>query len=142
MTSGTPCDSRAPRRHQPEGDQRAPRARHRIDHSRHLLARHPGAAGRGGGADCGAGAGWTDRGVVSQEGRPCRWGVPAHGENCKRTETAQTLLARKTPAARAKTIGDRLALVFEEAHTAPRETQSHTVAMVIHNAPVDCGEAE
>ncbi len=42
-------------RHPPQGRLRAPRARHHLDHARHLLARHPGDAGGGGGADRGAG---------------------------------------------------------------------------------------
>ena len=59
------CGTRTPRlalagRHQPQGGLRAPRPRHRLDHARHLLARHPGDAGGGGGADRGAGD-WRSR---------------------------------------------------------------------------------
>ena len=42
-------------RHPSQGRLRASRACHRLDHTRHLLARHPGDAGRGGDADRGAG---------------------------------------------------------------------------------------
>jgi integrase len=39
----------------PQGRLRAPRPHHRLDHPGHLLARHPGDAGGGGGADRRAG---------------------------------------------------------------------------------------
>ena len=42
-------------RHPPQGRLRAPRPRHRLDHAGHLLARHPGDAGGGGGVDRGSG---------------------------------------------------------------------------------------
>ena len=45
----------APGRRPRQGGLRAPRSRDHLDHARHLLARHPRDAGRGGGADRGAG---------------------------------------------------------------------------------------
>ena len=45
----------APRQHPSRGRQRTPRARDDLDHARHLFARHPGDAGRGGRQDRRAG---------------------------------------------------------------------------------------
>jgi hypothetical protein len=45
----------APRQHPSRGRQRTPRARDHLDHARHLFARHPGDAGRGGRQDRRAG---------------------------------------------------------------------------------------
>ena len=44
----------------------APGPRHRLDHAGHLLTRHPGDAGGGGGADCRAGV----RGGVALNSKP------------------------------------------------------------------------
>ena len=55
-------------RHPPQGRLRAAWARDHLDHARHLLARDPGDAGGGGGADRGAGAGG---GIDSRQRR--RW---------------------------------------------------------------------